>query len=55
MSTVTAACRHLFGAPAAAAGGSWPLAHPVTASIGWIAVLAAVFIPLAVRRYARVP
>lgn len=54
-SAVTAACRHLFGAPAAAAGGSWPLAHPVTASISWIAVLAAVFIPLAVRRYARVP
>jgi ABC-2 type transport system permease protein len=54
VSTVTAACRHLFGEPAAAAG-SWPLAHPLPASLAWTAVLAAGFVPLAVRRYARVP
>lgn len=56
VSTVTAACRSLFGAPGAVtAAGPWPLAHPVAATLGWTVLLFAVFVPLAIRRYARVP
>jgi len=33
--------------------GAWPLAHPVTASLAWTALLLAVFVPLATARYAR--
>lgn len=44
ISAATAACRSLFGA--APAGGAWPLAHPVLATLGWCAVLLALFVPL---------
>jgi ABC-2 type transport system permease protein len=44
VSAATAACRSLFGAPTV--GGSWPLAHPVVATVGWCALLIAVFVPL---------
>lgn len=56
VSTVTAACRSLFGSPGpVTTAGSWQLDHPVTATVAWTALLFAVFVPLAVRRYARVP
>jgi ABC-2 type transport system permease protein len=53
VSAVAAALRQLFGNPAAPANGSWPLEHPVLASLGWLAVLLAVFVPLRAARYAR--
>jgi len=52
VSALVASCRQLFGNPAAAAAhASWPLQHPVTATISWSLLLLAVFVPLATRRY----
>ncbi|MGP3928024.1 ABC transporter permease [Streptomyces sp. 8N616] len=57
LSAVVAACRELFGNAVAgvddAPGAAWPVTHPVAASLGWSLLLLAVFVPLAVRRYAR--
>ncbi|MEW9528491.1 ABC transporter permease [Microbispora sp. NPDC049125] len=50
ISAVVAAVRELFGNPGSAAA-SWPLRHPVTATLGWSLLILVVFIPLAVRRY----
>jgi ABC-2 type transport system permease protein len=50
MSAVVSAARRLFGNPASAAS-SWPLQHPVTATLCWSLLILAVFVPLAVRRY----
>ncbi|NKZ08456.1 ABC transporter permease [Actinomadura latina] len=55
-SALTAACRDLFGNPGASAAGAdpaWPIAHPVTATLGWALLLLAVFVPLSVRTYRR--
>jgi ABC-2 type transport system permease protein len=30
---------------------AWPLQHPVIASLAWSAVLLAIFVPFAIRRY----
>jgi ABC-2 type transport system permease protein len=52
VSAVTAACRQLFGNPAAAtAHAVWPLQHPVTATLAWSATLLAAFATLSVRRF----
>ncbi|MQY13204.1 Daunorubicin/doxorubicin resistance ABC transporter permease protein DrrB [Streptomyces sp. RB5] len=57
LSAYTTATRELFGSAVPglddAAGAAWPMTHPVAASLLWSAVLLAVFVPLAVRRYAR--
>ncbi|MER6012846.1 ABC transporter permease [Streptomyces bluensis] len=53
ISAVTTALRHLFGNAPVPEDGAWPVAHPVAGSLLWCAVLIAVFLPLAVRRYAR--
>ena len=53
VSALAAAARQLFGNPVAPASGAWPLEHPVTASLAWIALLLAVFVPLATTRYSR--
>ncbi|MEU5883009.1 ABC transporter permease [Spirillospora sp. NPDC047279] len=54
VSAMTAACRELFGNPGAPAdGASWPLAHPVAATVMWSVVLLVVFVPLTVRTYQR--
>ena len=50
-STVTAT-RELFGNPVAA-GGTWIEQHALPMAVVWPAVLTAVFLPLAVRRYQR--
>lgn len=50
VSAVVEACRRLFGNPSAG-GSAWPLEHPVTATLLWSALLLAVFVPLAVRKY----
>ncbi|MFJ8635301.1 ABC transporter permease [Streptomyces sp. NPDC093568] len=53
ISAVTMALRDLFGNGSVPDGSAWPVAHPVAGSLVWCAVLIAVFMPLAVRRYAR--
>src|SRR5712691_2475950 len=51
-SAVVAGARELFGdADPVGRGGGLPTEHPVLASLGWSAVLLAVFIPLAIRAY----
>jgi ABC-2 type transport system permease protein len=55
ISALAAAARQLLGSPTAPANGSWPLEHPVVASLAWTAALLAVFVPLCTRRYARSP
>jgi ABC-2 type transport system permease protein len=53
ISAAVTACRKLFGNPGVpAADGSWPLTHPLTATLLWAAVLLVVFVPLSVRRFA---
>lgn len=52
ISAVVAALRELLGSGGAiAADSALPLQHPVAAAFGWIAVLLAATVPLAVRRY----
>jgi len=52
VSALTAACRQLFGNPAAVtAHAPWPLQHPVTATLAWSAALLAAFATLSVRRF----
>jgi ABC transporter DrrB family efflux protein len=52
VSAVVAATRTLFGNPTAVpAGAPWPLQHPVAAAFAWSVAIAAVAIPLALRRY----
>jgi ABC-2 type transport system permease protein len=53
VSAVAAAVRELCGNPTAPTNGAWPLEHPVVASLGWTALLLAVFVPLCTARYAR--
>jgi ABC-2 type transport system permease protein len=54
LSAVTAASRRLFGSTVGTdADAAWPLVHPVVATLVWSAVLLAVFVPLAVGRFAR--
>ncbi|WP_390882295.1 ABC transporter permease [Streptomyces salinarius] len=52
ISAVTTALRDLFGNAPVPEGAAWPVSHPVAGSLVWCAVLLAVFVPLAVRRYA---
>jgi ABC-2 type transport system permease protein len=52
VSAVVAACRHLFGnTTALPTDPAWPLQHPVPAALGWTALILAVCVPLAIRRY----
>ena len=52
VSTTVAACRSLFGNPnPIPPGAGFPLEHPVVTSVGWCALILAVVVPLAVRRY----
>ncbi|MBG0856485.1 ABC transporter permease [Streptomyces spinoverrucosus] len=52
VSAVTTALRDLFGNAPVPDGAAWPVAHPIAGSLAWCAVLLAVCVPLAVRRYA---
>ncbi|MFC8219067.1 ABC transporter permease [Streptomyces sp. NPDC057362] len=52
ISAVTTALRDLFGNAPVPEGAAWPVSHPVAGSLAWCAALLAVFVPLAVRRYA---
>ncbi|WP_188189725.1 ABC transporter permease [Nonomuraea sp. SYSU D8015] len=53
VSTLVQAARVLFGNtdPALPAPDTWPLQHPVAASLLWTALLLVVFVPLATRLY----
>lgn len=54
VSALVAACRDLFGNPAApVAHPALPIAHPIVATLIWSLVLLAVFVPLATWRYHR--
>jgi ABC-2 type transport system permease protein len=53
VSAVSAAVRELFGNPTGPTNGAWPLEHPVTASLIWVAVILAIFLPLCTAKYAR--
>ena len=53
VSALAAATRDLFGNPASPANATWQLEHPVAATLGWTALLLAIFIPLCTRRFAR--
>lgn len=53
ISALAAALRELFGNPTTPANGTWPLLHPVLASVCWLALLLAIFMPLCAARYAR--
>jgi ABC-2 type transport system permease protein len=52
VSALAAALRDLFGSPSAPANGTWPLEHPVVATLGWTVLLLAIFVPLCTRRFA---
>ncbi len=51
VSTLTASLRELFGNPNPFPGTGLPAEMPILVTLGWFAVLLAVFAPLAVRRY----
>jgi ABC-2 type transport system permease protein len=52
VSATVAATRQLFGNPGAVhAHPSWPLAHPIIASLAWAVLIVAVFLPLSAQRY----
>ena len=52
VSTLTASLRELWGNPNPFASGSGlPAEEPVLVTLGWVAVILAIFIPLAVRKY----
>jgi ABC-2 type transport system permease protein len=53
VSALAAAMRDLFGSPAAPTNGTWPLEHPVVATLAGMGVLLAIFVPLCTRRFAR--
>ncbi|MBA2447341.1 MAG: ABC transporter permease [Chloroflexi bacterium] len=51
ISALTAATRELWGNPNPFAAAGFPAEHPILLTLIWVAVLIAVFAPLAVRRY----
>ncbi len=54
ISTLASTARELFGNTGGIeATGSFPLEHPVLYTVVWVAVLLAVFVPLATRQYQR--
>lgn len=55
VSALTQAARELFGntSPELPAPPDWPLQHPAVYTLGWIALLLAVFVPLSVWQYKR--
>jgi ABC-2 type transport system permease protein len=50
-STLTASLRQLWGNPNPYATGSFPSENPILVTLVWVALILAVFAPLAVRRY----
>jgi ABC-2 type transport system permease protein len=50
MSSFVAASRQLLGSPSVPSS-AWPMLHPVVASLFWVVVILAIFVPLGLRRY----
>jgi ABC-2 type transport system permease protein len=50
MSAFVAASRQLLGSPSVPSN-AWPMQHPVVASLLWVVVILAIFVPLGLRRY----
>ena len=55
ISSITQAARELFGntSPQLPPADVWPMQHPAAYSLIWIAIILAVFIPLAIRQFGR--
>lgn len=53
LSAVVAAARDFFGNEVPLQSSAWPMQNPLLASVLWMALLLAVFIPLSVRQYRR--
>lgn len=53
LSAVVAAARDLFGNEVPVASSAWPMENPILASILWMLLILAIFIPLSVRQYRR--
>ncbi|GAA2804493.1 ABC transporter permease [Crossiella cryophila] len=55
VSAVVEACRQLFGniPPGRVAPEVLPLQYPIAASLLWVALILAIFVPLAIRRYTK--
>jgi ABC transporter DrrB family efflux protein len=53
LSTVTSACRDLFGNPNPFVNDSFPSRHPVELSVVYCLLIIAIFAPLAIRKYNR--
>jgi ABC-type polysaccharide/polyol phosphate export permease len=53
LSTVTSACRDLFGNPNPFIDDSFPARHPIALSLVYCVLITAIFAPLAIRKYSR--
>jgi ABC transporter DrrB family efflux protein len=55
ISAITQAARDLFGntSPQLPPADTWSMQHPATYSLIWVAIILAVFIPLAIRQFGR--
>jgi ABC-2 type transport system permease protein len=56
LSALTAAARELFGNTSVMteqASSAWPMENPVLASVLWMAVILAIFVPLSIRQFKR--
>lgn len=53
LSALVAATRELFGNASAqmTTSSAWPMENPIAASLMWMAVILAIFVPLAIRQY----
>jgi ABC-2 type transport system permease protein len=54
LTAAATATRQLFGNPLGAVPDVWALQHPIVTTVLWGAVITAVFMPLAIRRYRRI-
>jgi ABC-2 type transport system permease protein len=53
LTSLATAVRELFHSPAGPVPDVFTLQHPVLTSLGWAALLMAIFVPLSIRRYQR--
>ena len=54
LTSLAFALRDLFGSPVGPVPDVFTLQHPVFTSLGWAALLMAIFVPLSIRRYRRI-
>ena len=51
MSALVVAARNLFGNPELTDSTAWPIENPIAASLIWMVVILAIFVPLSIRQY----